>query len=81
MPVNNNSVHSESFEPIFIDLEVMSVHGVAGLTDSIDINKDCKVVQLVVTGKCCSLPYTPFSYLAVTADAINPVVDLVEILA
>ncbi len=57
----------------------MTVHGLLGLTESVDINDGDKIVEFVVSAKINSLPNTALSDLSVSADTEYSVVDLIEI--
>jgi hypothetical protein len=57
----------------------MTVHGLLGLTESVDINDGDKIVEFVVSAEINSLPNTAFSNLSVSADTEYSVVDLIEI--
>ena len=79
--VDNESVESKGFESFGIDGSVVFVHGHSGLSDGVDVDKDCEVVQLVVGGEGCCLPDAALHHLAVPTDAVNAVVDLVKVFA
>ncbi len=57
----------------------MTVHGLLGLTESVDINDGDKIVEFVVSAEINSLPNTALSDLSVSADTEYSVVDLIEI--
>lgn len=79
MAVDYDCFPPECFEFACNWLNIMTVHGLLGLTESVDINDGDKIVEFVVSAEINSLPNTALSYLSVSADTEYSVVDLIEI--
>ena len=77
--VNCDCFPSECLEFTCDWFNIMTVHGLLGLTESVDINDGDKIVEFVVSAEINSLPNTALSYLSVSADTEYSVVDLIEI--
>jgi hypothetical protein len=74
-------LEAKSSEPIAVDVQLMAVHGGLRLSECVDISEDNEIVEVVVAGKGCSLPDAALSAFSVTHDAVDFVVDFVEVLA
>ena len=81
MPIDDVNFPSKSFEFSSDRLDIVSVHRLLGLTESVNINDSNQIVKFVVSSEIDCFPNASFSDLAISANAKYCVVDLIEILA
>lgn len=79
--VDNDCVEAKGLEPGLVDFSMMGIHGFLGLAKGVDINKDGEVVEFIIAGKSSGFPNAALRYFSVSSDAVDVVVDVVEVLA
>lgn len=80
MSVDDSSLPPESFKFSGDGFNIISVHCLLGLTESVYIDNSDQVIEFIVSAKIYSFPNTSLGDLAISTNTEDCIVNFIEIL-
>lgn len=80
VPVDDDGMPAEGRHARGIRIEIVAEHRLPGLSEAIDVDDGCQVVQATPAGVLEGFPHRPLGHLGVAAQHPHPVREFVEFL-